>query len=143
MSQSPIAFRETILQAAVGERKYIRYFEGRGHFAHLKVQLLPRPGELCALTRVPTLEIPEECYHAARAAIVRRLESGPIRHLPMHGLEVQFLAGTFMPRYSYPEAFALAAQMAFDDALARGSNDRRTMGSIAASRATGCVGGGF
>ena len=121
MSQLPMAFRETIQDAAIGERKYIRYFAGRGHFAHLKIQLLPRPGELCALTRAHTLEIPDDCYHAARAAIVRRLDAGPIRRFPMHGLEVQFLSGTYLPRHSYPEAFALAAQMAFDDALAHAS----------------------
>jgi len=27
-------FRETIQRTAIGERKYIRFLEGRGHFAH-------------------------------------------------------------------------------------------------------------
>lgn len=112
-----IAFRETVQRASVGERKYIRYFDGRGHFAHLKLQLVPRSGESCSITRSPELNIPEDCYHAARTAIARKLDAGPIAHLPMHGLEVRLLGGTYLECHSSPEAFAIAASMAFDDAL--------------------------
>jgi translation elongation factor EF-G len=35
----------------------------------------------------------------------------------MIGLEVSMLEATFLPKYSYPEAFARAASMAFDEAV--------------------------
>ena len=117
MSRSPIVFKETIRNAATGERKYIRYFDGRGHYAHVKLQLLPCAGELCTATRAAELNLPEDCYRATHAAIVRRLNSGPLGHFPMHGVEVQILEGTYLPGHSYPEAFAIAASMAFDEAM--------------------------
>ncbi|MBB6146531.1 translation elongation factor EF-G [Silvibacterium bohemicum] len=117
MLRPPIAFRETVRSAAVGERKYIRHFEGRGHFAHLKLQLLPVPGHACSVTCVPELSLPEDCYHAVRAALFSRLDCGPAARYPMHGVEVRLLEATHLPRHSHPEAFALAAGMAFDEAL--------------------------
>ena len=117
MSRSSIAFRETIRRAAIGERKYIRHFEGRGHFAHVKLELLPHDEEACIVTRAPDLAIPEDCYHAVRAAIFRRFDSGPTAHHPMRGVEVRLLEATHLPPHSYPEAFAMAAGMAFDEAL--------------------------
>jgi elongation factor G len=115
-SDSP-DYRETIQRAAIGDRKYIRFFAGRGHFARLQLQLIPRPGEFCLVTKSDGLEIPGPCYDAARASLFRRLESGPIHCYPMLGLEVRMIGGTFLPKYSYPEAFARAAGMAFDEAV--------------------------
>jgi translation elongation factor EF-G len=110
-------YRETIQQSAIGDRKYIRFFSGRGHFAHLRLQLIPCPGEPCLVTKSERLEIPAECYEAARASIVSKLESGPIHGYPMFGLEVRMIGGTFLAKYSSPEAFARAASMAFDEAV--------------------------
>jgi translation elongation factor EF-G len=115
-SESP-DYRETIRRAAFGERKYIRYLAGRGHFAHLRLQLIPCPGELCRVTKLDGLEIPELCCDAARASIFKRFEAGPIGSYPMLGLEVRIVGGTFLPEYSNPEAFARAAAMAFDEAI--------------------------
>ncbi len=116
--QSPdMGYRETIQRVAIGDRKYVRFFDGRGHFAHLRLQLTPRPGEFCVVTKSDNLEIPEPCYNAARASTFRRLEYGPIHHYPMFGIEVQMVGGTYLPKYSHPEAFELAAEMAFDEAV--------------------------
>jgi hypothetical protein len=87
MQSRDIGYKETIQRAAIGDRKYIRFFDGRGHFAHLRLQLTPRPGEFCVVTKSDNLEIPEPCYNAARAATFRRLEYGPIHHYPMFGIE--------------------------------------------------------
>jgi translation elongation factor EF-G len=110
-------YKETIQHAAIGERKYIRYFDGRGHFAHVRLQLIPRPGDLRLVTKSDTFEVPGPCYDAARASILRKLDSGPIQRYPMIGMEVTMLGATFLPKYSYPEAFARAASMAFDEAV--------------------------
>jgi Elongation factor G, domain IV len=110
-------YRETIQRTAIGDRKYIRFFDGRGHFAHVQLQLIPRPGDLRLVTKSDGFEIPDPCYDAARASILRKLDSGPIHSYPMSGLEVRMLGATFLPKYSYPEAFARAASMAFDEAV--------------------------
>lgn len=113
----PIAFRETIRRSAVGERKYIRYFDRRGHFAHLKVLL--RPADLLNIDTTEDARklIPEECCVAALQSLKKCVERGPVRGFPLRNLEVLLIGGSFLERYSYPEAFAYAAHMAFDDAM--------------------------
>jgi len=109
------------MRSAVGERKYVRYFDGRGHFAHLRVELLPRPEELPSVTAADGLELPANCYHAVRAALFKKMDRGPIRGFPMIGLQVRLLAATYLPAYSSPEAFAAATSMAWDEAMIQAS----------------------
>ena len=115
----PIRFRETVRQTAIGERRYVRFLEGRGHFAHLQLQLKPTPATPCAITRSPGLIIPDKCYAAAKDAVQAKLKSGPLGHFPMDAFQVEFTNATHLARYSHPEAFAAVASMAFDDALGR------------------------
>jgi elongation factor G len=116
-----VPYRETITRRSVGERKYVRHFNGRGHFAHLRVELLPRPGHLPSVTTADGLGLPLDCYHAARVAFFKKIERGPIRGFPLIGLEVRLLAATYLPAYSYPDAFAAAASMALDEAMIHAS----------------------
>jgi hypothetical protein len=44
------AYRETIRHSSVGERKYIRYFDGRGHFGHVSLLLTLPPGAPCSVS---------------------------------------------------------------------------------------------
>ncbi len=112
-----VPYRETITRSAVGERKYVRYFDGRGHFAHLHIEILPRAGELPSVTTGYGLELPEDCYRAVRTALFKRMNRGPRYGFPMIGLEVRLLAATHLPVYSHPDAFAAVACMALDEAM--------------------------
>lgn len=136
-----VPYRETIVRSSVGERKYVRYFDGRGRFAHLRVELLPRPGELPSVTAADGLELPADCYHAVRAALFKKIDRGPIRGFPMIGLQVRLLAATYLPAYSYPEAFAAAASMALDEAMIHASPiiTHRALGWSAASGRRSCA----
>jgi elongation factor G len=116
-----VPYRETINRRAVGERKYVRYFDGRGHFAHLQLEVLPRPGQLPIVTAEHGLQLPAACVHTARAALFRKMDRGPIHGFPMIGLEVRLLAATHLPAYSYPDAFAAVACMALDEAMIHAS----------------------
>jgi elongation factor G len=116
-----VPYREAPARSAVGERKYVRYFDGRGHFAHLQIEVLPRPGELPSINAAPGLELPADCYHAARAALFKKMERGPVRGFPLIGIQVRLLAATYLPAYSYPEAFAAVASMALDEAMIHAS----------------------
>lgn len=110
--------RETIQFAAVGERKYIRYFDGRGHFAHVCIHLLPRPGERCSVSVDSTCPIPEQAHPAMRAALQSRFAKG-LRRVPLIGMEARLMGGSHLPNYASPAAFASAACMAYDEALPR------------------------
>lgn len=115
----PVVFREIICHSATGERKYIRYFDNRGHFAHLKVQLCPADRISVDATEVAKRDIPEDCCRAALQSLRKCLQRGPVRGLPLHNVDAQIIGGTHLARHSYPQAFAHAAQMAFDDAMQR------------------------
>lgn len=110
-------YRETIRYAASGERKYIRYFDGRGHFGHVRLQLNPRPGEPCSISVDASCHLPEESCAVVRTALRGRFDHGSARRLPFVGIEVRLIGGTYLPRHSYPEACATAACMAYDEAL--------------------------
>jgi elongation factor G len=114
-----VAYRETVRYAASGERKYIRYFDGRGHFGHIGLQLMPRPGECCSVSVDAACPLPEESCTAIKRALARRFEHGPVRYLPLIGFEVRLMGGSYLPRHSYPEACAIAACMAYDEAMRR------------------------
>lgn len=120
-SSSPSLNRETIRYPASGERKYIRYFDGRGHFGHVRLQLTPRPGELCSISVDTSCYLPEESRGAVQIALHRCFEHGPVSRLPLVGIEARLTGGTYLPRHSYPEACAIAACMAYDEALQRAS----------------------
>lgn len=113
----PLTYRETIRYAAAGERKYIRYFDGRGHFGHVRLQLTPRPGEPCSISVDAACPLPEESCIAIRETFGHRFEHGPVRRLPLIGLEVRLTGGSYLPRHSYPEACAIAGCMAYDEAM--------------------------
>ena len=112
-------FRETIRHTAEGDRKYIRYFDGHGHFGHVRLRLVPHPGESCHVTLDDACSLPGECCRAIEDALMRRCDLEPRSHLRLIGLEARVVGGSFLDRHSYPEAYALAAGMAFDDALHR------------------------
>jgi elongation factor G len=113
----PLTYRETIRYAAAGERKYIRYLDGRGHFGHIRLQLMPRPGEPCSVSIDAACPLPEESCTAIKQTLGRRFEHGPVRRLPLIGVEVRLTGGSYLPRHSYPEACAMAACMAYNEAL--------------------------
>ncbi len=115
----PIVYRQTIRYSASGERKYIRYYDGRGHFGHVQLQLIPHPGELCSVSIDAACPLPQEASHAARAALFQRFDHRRLGLPPFIGFEVLLTGGAYLPRHSYPGACAIAATMAFDEALLR------------------------
>jgi elongation factor G len=114
-----ILFRETIRHSAEGERKYIRYYDDRGHFGHVRLSLIPQPGESCRVSLDAACGLPEECCRAIRDALIGRFESQLRGRLQLIGLEARLTGGSYLERHSYPEAYAHAACMAFDEALHR------------------------
>src|ERR1700744_4153447 len=112
-------YREPICHSAEGERKYIRYYNGRGHFGHVRLQLVPHPGAACSVNLDDACSLPGECCRAVQDALMRHCDLEPRSHLRLIGLEARVVGGSFLDRHSYPEAYARAAHTARDDALYR------------------------
>ena len=110
-------YRETIRYSAEGERKYIRYYDGRGHFGHVRLRLIPHPGKACGVSLDAACDLPEDCCQAMESVLARRFEMQPRSHLALIGFEVRLMGGSYLDRHSYPEAYAHAACMAFDEAF--------------------------
>jgi translation elongation factor EF-G len=113
-------FRESIRIASIGERKYVRYFDGRGHFAHLRLELAPDDGSSVTILRGEGLGIPDSCCGAAETALKEATRHGSLRGFPCCGFSIRITGGTYLAPYSYPEAFANVARMALEDGLLRG-----------------------
>lgn len=114
-------YRETIRYPAEGERKYIRYYDGRGHFGHVRLRLVPHPGEACGVSLDAACDLPEDCCHAVKSVLTRCFDKEPRSRLALIGFEVCVVGGSYLNCHSYPEAYAHAACMAFDEALHRAS----------------------
>jgi translation elongation factor EF-G len=112
-------FRESIRIASVGERKYVRYFDGRGHFAHLRLELKPNDGSSVTILRGEELSIPDACWAAAETALSEAAQRGSLCGLPCCAFRIRVIGGTYLARHSYPEAFAIVAGMALEDGLRR------------------------
>jgi translation elongation factor EF-G len=117
--QPEACFRESIRIASVGERKYVRYFDGRGHFAHLRLELTPDDGSAVTILRSEELSIPDACWTAAETALSETAQRGSLCGLPCCGFSIRVIGGTHLARYSYPAAFAIVAGMALEDSLRR------------------------
>jgi translation elongation factor EF-G len=112
-------FRESIRASAIGERKYVRYFDGRGHFAHLRLRLIPNGDACVSVSPSEKLDLPEAYYEAAEQALLEVIRCGPVYGFPCHGFRIEIAGGSYLPRHSYPQAFAIVARMAFDDGMLR------------------------
>jgi hypothetical protein len=127
-----LIYRETIRYSAEGERKYIRYYDGRGHFGHVQLRLIPHPGEACSVSCDTECNLPKECCQAAHDALMSRFEFQPRGHFGLIGFEVRLTGGSYLEPHSYPEAYAHAACMALDEAF-------RRAGRVVVERYTGIL----
>ena len=82
---------------------------------------MPRPGEACSVSVDATCGLPAEASLAAERAIFERFDTGHHLRLPFIGFEVRLTGGSWLPRYSNPEACAKAACMAYEEALRQAS----------------------
>ena len=112
-------FCETIRYSAEGERKYIRYYDGRGHFGHVHLRLIPRSGQSCTVSFDAGCRLSQECCLAIQQALTRCFKLAHRSHLELIGFESRVMGGNYLNRHSYPEAHMQAAYMAFDEALRR------------------------
>ncbi len=118
-----VAYRETILEAAMGEGKFIKQTGGHGQYGHVVVSLEPAPRGhgLTISNEVKEGRIPHQYISAVEDGIRDCVTSGPLGGYPMVDLKVKILDGSFHEVDSSDYAFERAASMAVRDAARKAS----------------------
>jgi elongation factor G len=115
-----VAYKETVLNEAHGEGKFIRQSGGRGQYGHAKIILRPTTeGEFIFLNKTVGGSIPKEFIRPIEQGIKEALETGPLAGYPVTGVEVELYEGSYHDVDSSEMAFKIAGSMAFQDASKR------------------------
>jgi len=113
-----VAYKETILETAEAEGKYIRQSGGRGQYGHTWVRVSPRKaGEgFLFVDEIKGGIIPKEYIPAVRKGIEEAMDRGVIAGYPMVDIEAALYDGSFLEVDSSEAAFKIAGSMAFQAA---------------------------
>ncbi len=117
-----VAYKETILQKAQGEGKFIRQTGGRGQFGHVIISVEPNKPEpeqdhLVFENKVVAGTIPKEYIPAVITGITDAASSGILGGFPVIDLKITILDGSFHTVDSSDIAFQQAGALAFSDAV--------------------------
>jgi len=113
-----VAYKETVLQAALGEGRFVRQSGGRGQYGHVKIQIEPLEGGegFQFENKIVGGTIPREFIPAVGRGVREALEGGLIAGYPVIDIKVTLLDGSFHEVDSSELAFRIAGSMAFQDA---------------------------
>jgi len=118
-----VAYRESARQTGTGEFTFEREIGGRGHFAKLVVEVVPRPrgeGNLVHL-KISKDVIPAEFHLPIEQGLNDALLTGVLGNYALVDLEVNVTGGEAHPVDSSEMAFRTAAVMALRDAVGKAS----------------------
>ncbi len=126
-----VAYRETILQPAEAEGKYIKQTGGKGQYGHVRLRIKPLealdPEKKIAknVTREDHFEfinnikggvIPQEFIAPVEKGVVEAMERGFVAGFKMVDISVELYDGSYHDVDSSEIAFKIAASMAFQEA---------------------------
>ncbi len=116
-----VAYKETVMDEADAEGKYIRQSGGRGQYGHvwLKVKSLERGKGFEFIDAIKGGDIPREFIPAVEKGVREALDKGVLAHYPMTDIEVTLYDGSFHEVDSSEAAFKIAGSMAFQEAAKR------------------------
>ncbi|MFZ5800814.1 MAG: elongation factor G [Candidatus Omnitrophota bacterium] len=113
-----VAYRETILQSAKGEGKYIRQTGGRGQYGHVLLEVSPCPGEGFQFENtIKGGAIPQSFIPAVEKGIKEALQKGVYAGFPVVDVRVDLYDGSFHEVDSSELAFKIAGSIGFKDAF--------------------------
>ncbi len=122
VSKPQVSYRETILQEAVAEGRFIRQTGGRGQYGVVTLRLRPsNESEVVIKNKIREGVIPKEFIPAIEAGIREQCETGIYMGYPIVNIEVSIMDGAFHPVDSSELAFKIAAQMAMREAFMKGN----------------------
>jgi elongation factor G len=113
-----VAYRETVLERAEGEGKFIRQTGGHGQYGHVKIILEPNAAGAGFLFQNETSggAIPREYIAPAEQGIREALENGVLAGYEMVDVKVTLIDGSFHEVDSSEMAFKIAGSIALKDA---------------------------
>lgn len=129
-----VAYRETILQQAEAEGKYIKQTGGRGQYGHVRIRIKPleKLEEGAKISKNVTREdhfefinnikggvVPQEFIPAVEKGIREALERGIVAGYKMVDVSVELYDGSYHDVDSSEVAFKIAGSMAFQEAANR------------------------
>ncbi len=121
LGKPQVAYKETILQSATGEGKYIRQSGGRGQYGHCKITIepLPRGSGFVFLDETRGAAIPKEFIPSVRDGIREAMEAGVLAGFSVVDVKARLQGGSWHEVDSTPLAFKIAGSLAFRDAAGR------------------------
>ncbi|MCF7794524.1 MAG: elongation factor G [Candidatus Cloacimonetes bacterium] len=119
-----VTYKETIENPVEGYAELIREMNGKGHYAIVKVRLIPlelsdlKPGEKnIFVNSVSPDVIPEEYWKAIEESAMNACQDGPLMSSPVERVKIELIDGKFNEVDSSDTAFSIATSMAVNDAL--------------------------
>jgi elongation factor G len=117
VGQPKVAYRETIMESAQGESKYIKQSGGRGQYGHVMLRLSPQPaGE--GFEFVDSIKggaIPRSFIPAVEKGVIEAMQKGVYAGFPVVDVKVDLYDGSFHEVDSSEIAFRMAAILGFKE----------------------------
>ncbi len=119
VGQPKVAYRETILNKASAEGKYIRQTGGRGQYGHVVMDIAPiETGETFVFKNsIKGGAIPQSFIPAVEKGIVEAMRKGVYVGYPVVNVMVELTDGSFHEVDSSELAFRIAASIGFKEAF--------------------------
>jgi len=116
-----VAYRETILQGAKAEGKFIRQSGGRGQYGHVFIEISPkeRGAGNEFINKVFGGAIPREFIPAVEKGVNQAIDKGVIASYPLVDVSVTLYDGSYHDVDSSELAFQIAGSMALQEAVRR------------------------
>jgi elongation factor G len=114
VGQPKVAYRETILQTANGEGKYIKQSGGRGQYGHVMMELSPNPqAGFEFIDSIKGGAIPKNFIPAVEKGVIGAMQEGVYAGYPVVDVKVNLFDGSFHEVDSSDLAFRMAAILGF------------------------------
>jgi len=117
-----VAYKETIVQPAKAEGRFVRQTGGRGQFgvAQLEVEPQPRGSGFKFENKIVGGAIPREFIPAVEQGVREALETGVLANYPVIDVKVALMDGQYHPVDSSEMAFRMAGSLGVQEGLKRG-----------------------
>ncbi|MEZ4747197.1 MAG: elongation factor G [Calditrichia bacterium] len=119
VGQPQVAYRETILQAAKAEGKFVRQSGGRGQYGHVNIEVFPNEkGKGFEFEdNIVGGAIPREFINPVKQGIEEALKNGILAGYPVVDVKVSLYDGSYHDVDSSEMAFKIAGSMGIKNAL--------------------------
>ncbi|MEK7664774.1 MAG: elongation factor G [Patescibacteria group bacterium] len=113
-----VAYKETILNEAEAESKYVRQSGGKGQYGHVLIRIKPkeRGAGFEFIDEIKGGTIPKEFIPAVQKGVKEAMDKGILAGYPLVDAEVTLFDGSFHEVDSSEFAFKIAGSMALQDA---------------------------